>query len=67
MGAKTLEGDGSLGMTEAKALADFCREALDRLSPEQRLEVFDDLLGEYCAYCGRRSNNDSDCHCMNDE
>jgi hypothetical protein len=35
--------------------------ALDRLTPEQRVEVF----GEYCVHCGDRAPQG--CHCTNDD
>ena len=51
-------------MSNAIILA-LVREALEKMTDDERKEFFDKVTENYCTYCG--SGNGYQCHCMNDE
>lgn len=61
------------GTTQEANVADVTAQlvpALDKFSPEQRLEVLDAVTDLWCPYCGyehRRDPKRRECQCSNDE
>lgn len=49
---------------EREQLVQLVRELLVALSPDQRLELIDDILDGYCHHCGLAHDP---CYCMDDE
>ncbi|MBX7259836.1 MAG: hypothetical protein K1Y02_26005 [Candidatus Hydrogenedentes bacterium] len=50
---------------------DELRKLLTQMTDEQRLEVFSEIMADYCRHCGRYDGHSTDimrgCQCWNDE
>ncbi len=51
-------------MAEATELAERLNALMAKLDRDQRIEIRDAVLDDYCEYCGSEY---LPCHCMNDE
>ncbi|WP_293371564.1 hypothetical protein [Nevskia sp.] len=52
--------------TETPTLIRVLRDRMEKMTPDERLELAGDLLDGYCEHCGYETHGRT-CHCTNDE